>query len=151
MLHEGTAAELAALLDGSRAAAEFRRAVLDYAAGRAAPLVAVVRPAPRVKVLRVLSQLLYAEPGLRVGRVVVDAVAGCCDFRGSLVAFDGVLAHAWQFRWDCRWRAEQAGLYDRWGSPDQSRAAREFTWRCFARWEPVSSDGGHASGVEQRP
>jgi hypothetical protein len=151
MLHDATAAELAALLDGSRAAAEFRRAVLAYAAGRTAPLVALVRPAPRVKVLRVLTQLLHAEPGLAVDRVVVDAVSGCCDFRGSLVAFDGTVAHAWRFRWDCRWRAEQAGLYDRWGSPDQSRAAREFTWRCFQRWEPVLGDAGHHSAVEERP
>ena len=151
MMHDATAAELAALLDGSRAEAEFRRALFAYAAGRAAPLVAVVRPAPRVKVLRVLFQLLHAEPALPVRRVVVDAVAGCCDFRGSLVAFDGDVAHAWHFRWDCRWRAEQAGLYDRWGSPDQSRAAREFAWRCFERWEPVPCDPGHPSAVEQRP
>jgi hypothetical protein len=129
--------ELTRLLDASRAEGAFRRDVLAYADGRTVSLLVVVRPAPRVKVLRVVSQLLHAEPALAVARVVVDAVAGCCDFHGSVVAHEAhaPTPHVWRFRWDCRWRAEQEGWVDRWGSPDQSRAAREFAWRCFARWE----------------
>ncbi|HVE78186.1 MAG TPA: hypothetical protein VNA89_04975 [Gemmatimonadaceae bacterium] len=97
--------------------------------------VAAARPAPAVKVLRVLTQLLHAEPALRVRRVRLDATSGCGDFTGILrVDADDERAE-YAFSWDCRWRAAEAGLLDPWGYPDQTRAAQQFGWRCFARWE----------------
>ncbi|MDF1503044.1 hypothetical protein [Roseisolibacter sp. H3M3-2] len=149
MLDEATADDLRTLLDRSRAEPAFRRDVLAYADGRTTALVSVPRPAPRVKVVRVLAQLLHAEPTLVLARVVVEGAAGCCDFRGAVTAFTPTDARTWRFTWDCRWRAEEAGLLDRWGTPDQSRAAREYAWRCFARWEPMLPDD--PSAVEQRP
>ena len=44
-----------------------------------------------------------------------------------------------RFHWDCKWRAQQEGWVDYFGFPDQIRAAREFGWRCFERWEPLPS------------
>ena len=41
----------------------------------------------------------------------------------------------WEFVWDCRWRAEREELLTPWGYPDQVRAAREWGWDCFERWE----------------
>ena len=126
------------LLDRSLADAAFKDAVREYARSRPVERIAVVRHAPHVKVLRVIAQLLATEPGLRVERVRVDASSGCCDFRGSLaVVADGVET-TWQFVWDCRWRAEVEGWVDRYGGVDQSRAAREFGWRCFSAWERVA-------------
>ena len=34
-----------------------------------------------------------------------------------------------------RWRAEQQGWVDAFGFPDQIRAADEFGWNCFHRWQ----------------
>ena len=51
--------------------------------------------------------------------------------------------HVYEFVWDCRWRAEQEGWTDCFGFPDQIRAAREYDWRCFERWEPVARRATH--------
>ena len=59
-------------------------------------------------------------------------------YRGTVTVRCEDGTHVWRFRWDCRWRAEQEQMHDSWGMPDQSRAAREFGWRCFARWEPMT-------------
>jgi hypothetical protein len=123
------------LLDRSLADDGFKADVREYARHHTVERIVVARHAPRVKVLRVLAQLLDAEPGLRVERVRLDAVSGCCDFRGTLVVAADGTETGFDFVWDCRWRAEVEGLVDRWGSPDQSRAAREFGWRCFSTWE----------------
>jgi hypothetical protein len=131
-------ADLRALLDVSAAAPEFRDAVDAYAHVRPAERVVVAGFAPRVKVLRVLAQLLAAEPRLAVARVSVEGASGCSDFRGTLVAEDvGGAAHRYAFRWDCRWRAVQSGWVSPSGTPDQSRAAAAFGWRCFAEWRAL--------------
>jgi hypothetical protein len=133
------------LLDRSLADDAFKADVRAYARHHTVERIAVARHAPHVKVLRVVAQLLDAEPGLRVERVRLDAVSGCCDFCGTLFVYaDGV--ESWfDFVWDCRWRAEVEGWVDRWGSPDQSRAAREFGWRCFSTWTR------HTSAEPRRP
>ena len=123
------------LLAASAAVEAFKADAAAYRATGAAPRVEVDRPAPRVKVVRVLAQLLHAAPALRIERVRVSARAGCSDFRGSVTALDGGVAHVWDFVWDCRWRAEEAGLLTPWGNPDQQRAAREWDWECFEVWE----------------
>ena len=126
---------LEALIAESAACPEFKADVLAYAGFEAAPRVVVAGHAPRVKVLRVLAQLLAADPALVIECVRVRAVAGCADFRGTISASlaDGA-ERAWDFAWDCRWRAIESGVVDSLGYPDQARAAREFGWRCFAVW-----------------
>jgi hypothetical protein len=87
-----------------------------------------------VKVLRVLAQLFETAPELEVERVHVDAASGCADFRGVLTVEARSGTRAFDFVWDCHWRAVQEGWTDAFGLPDQIRAAREFGHRCFERW-----------------
>lgn len=126
--------DLHSLLATSRASEAFKNDVLAFAAGAAAERVQLRRYNPPIKVIRLLAQLLHAEPSLAVERVTVDAWSGCSDFTGMLVVESAEGSHHYEFSWDCRWRAEQEGWTDCFGFPDQIRAAREFDWRCFGRW-----------------
>ena len=96
--------------------------------------VSCAKPAPAVKVLRVLTQLLHTEPEAPIERVRIEGSSGCSDFVGTLTAESASVASVFDFTWCCKWRAEQEGWSDYWGNPDQIRAAREFGWRCFANW-----------------
>jgi hypothetical protein len=125
---------LETLLDASSAHPAFKADVLDYAARRPVERLVIRGVAPRIKVLRVVSQLLHEQPGLRIESVSVHATAGCADFRGEIAVIADGVERVWDFLWDCRWRAREAGHLDRYGYPDQARAAREFGWRCFALW-----------------
>ena len=127
--------ELVEIASGCRASPAFLAAVERYAAGGDDDRIAVARWAPRVKVLRVLAQLFDAHPDLVVERVALQGAAGCSDFVGTLIAACEDGERRFLFAWDCRWRAEQEGWFDPFGFPDQIRAAREFGWRCFMRWE----------------
>jgi hypothetical protein len=131
---DSSALPLDTLLAACAAHPDFKTDVLAYAAFERAERVATPGHAPRVKVLRVVAQLLEQEPALRLDTVRVDGVAGCCDFRGVVTATVDGEERRWDFVWDCRWRAREAGLVDPWGYPDQARAAREFGWRCFSHW-----------------
>jgi hypothetical protein len=122
------------LLSACQAHPDFKAHVLAYADFQPAARVSVHGHAPRVKVLRVVAQLLAQEPQARVESVRVNGSAGCCDFRGVVTAVVSGEERSWDFVWDCRWRAREAGLLDRSGFPDQGRAAREFGWRCFSVW-----------------
>jgi hypothetical protein len=128
--------DLDACLAASRATAAFAADVRAYAVYQEAPRITVVRAAPRVKVLRVVTQLLHAEPTLIVDRVRVDGISGCADYRGTIAVVTPECERAFAFVWDCSWRAAAEGWLDRHGLPDQTRAAREFGWRCFAAWAP---------------
>ncbi|HWZ59175.1 MAG TPA: hypothetical protein VNW46_09385 [Gemmatimonadaceae bacterium] len=128
--------DLDACLAASRATAAFAADVRAYADHREAPRIAVLRAAPRVKVLRVVTQLLHAEPALPVECVRVDGVSGCADYRGTVIAVTPDGERGFAFVWDCSWRAAVEGWLDRHGLPDQTRAAREFGWQCFAAWAP---------------
>lgn len=137
--------DLDACLAASRATAAFAADVRAYGAHRDAPRVLAVRPSPRIKVLRVITQLLHAEPLLGVDGVRVDAVSGCADYRGLVTATTDDGDHTFDFVWDCGWRAAHEGWLDRYGLPDQGRAAREFGWQCFATWvhRPDAVVAGH--------
>ena len=123
------------LLDRSRASDAFKADVRAYLANRAAAAITTARHAPTVKVARVVAQLLDAEPALAIERIHIDAHSGCSDFDGTLRVGtpDGEMEY--RFVWCCHWRAQQEGWVDWFGLPDQMRAAREFGWRCFKRWE----------------
>ena len=122
------------LLARSNAESAFKDAVLAFMSGRENGRVHSPRSSPPVKVMRVVAQLLSEHPDLVVRSVSVDGVSGCSDFRGTarVECVDGV--REFEFAWDCKWRATEAGWTDPFGFPDQIRAAREFGHRCFRTW-----------------
>jgi len=123
------------LVHSSRATAEFKAELQSFFAGERAERVKVESFVPRVKVRRLLTQLLHAEPELEIEQVVVRGASGCSDFVGSVDVQTTSGGHVFDFVWDCRWRAENEGWVDYFGFPDQARAAMEFDWQCFQRWE----------------
>jgi len=137
------------LLAASQATPEFKDSVRTLAAGPSTLFMADGLPqsrvifdaaSPPVKVLRVVMKLLEEFPNEPFEKVTVDGRSGCSEYVGSLVAEPGDL-HV-QFTWDCAWRAQQQGWKDAFGFPDQIRAAREFGYQCFLRFDaergPVS-------------
>jgi hypothetical protein len=131
--------ELLPYLEAAAAHPEFKREVIDFVQGASATRIELRGYAPRVKVERVLTQLFHAHPELRVERVEVAARSGCSDFTGEITAFEGDVMHRFAFTWCCAWRARERGWKDCFGFWDQTRAAREYGWRCFERWEPLPS------------
>jgi len=123
------------MTQGSRATHDFKQAVAVFKAGDRTERVKVESYVPRVKVERLLTQLLTAEPSLEIEHVVIRGMSGCSDFVGSVDVQTTSGSHVFDFIWCCRWRAESEGYVDYFGLPDQLRAAREFDWRCFQRWE----------------
>lgn len=129
--------EFDAILDRSQAAEPFKAAVRSYFETGRSERIEIDGRAPRIKVRRLLTHMLSAEPHLPIERIVLRAQSGCSDFVGTVDVFTATGTQVYEFVWDCRWRAEQEGWSDCFGLPDQIRAAEEFGWRCFARWEPV--------------
>lgn len=123
------------LIDRSLATAPFKAAVRAFVNGNDAELIAVHGHAPRVKIERVLAQLLAAESAMPIERVSLKGRSGCSDFVGEMTVLAGGETHQIAFVWDCRWKAEQLGWTDYFGLPDQIRAAREHGWDCFERWD----------------
>ena len=132
------------LVASACATENFKADVVRYAQGLPVDRIRTVRHAPRIKVVRLLAQLLHAEPDLEIERVSIDAWSGCSDFRGVITVETPTGATAFRFRWDCSWRAEQEGWFDAFQLPDQIRAAHEFGWRCFAEWREDSGNTGAA-------
>jgi hypothetical protein len=128
------------LIQSSRATADFKADVASFFSGKRAERVKVETYAPRVKVQRLLAQLLTVEASLEIDQVVIRGTAGCSNFVGSVDVHTASGAHVFDFTWCCRWRAETEGLVDYFGFPDQMRAAQEFDWRCFQHWERRSAN-----------
>jgi hypothetical protein len=127
------------ILGNSQATEPFKLDVAAFCSGAPAPRVTVEGFAPRVKVQRLLMQLLAAEAELPITRVAVRGRSGCSDFSGEVKVETVSETLVFDFVWDCRWRAEQEGWIDCFGLPDQMRAAQEFGWQCFQVWSPRSS------------
>jgi len=125
-------------LEAAAADPQLKADVLAFLQGGSSNRVQLDGHAPRVKVERVLTQLFHEHPDLEIQQVRLRARSGCSDFVGSLTAVTPQAEHRFEFAWCCAWRAEQEGWRDCFGFWDQARAAREFGWRCFARWERVS-------------
>ena len=123
------------LINSSRATDDFKADIERFLSGDRPDRVKLESYVPKVKVQRVLSQLLDAEPGLQIDQVVIRGVSGCSDFVGSIDVHTAEGSHVIDFVWCCRGRAETAGYRDYFGFPDQMRAAQEFDWRCFRVWE----------------
>lgn len=130
--------ELESILAQSQAAEPFKSAVRSYYATGSADRIRVEGFAPKIKVRRVLAQMLSAEASLPIEQVVLSAQSGCSDFVGTVRVQTATETRVYSFVWDCRWRAEQEGWTDCFGLPDQIRAAEEYGWRCFQRWEAVA-------------
>jgi hypothetical protein len=128
--------ELEQILAKSQAAESFKSAVRDYYANRWTDHIRIEGHAPSVKVKRVLTQVLANEAHLPIERISLRARSGCSDFVGTVDVHTASGTHVFEFTWDCRWRAEQEGWTDCFGFPDQIRAAQEYDWRCFERWQP---------------
>ncbi len=127
--------DLNSYLEAAAAHPELKKDVLEFVDGRETSRIALEGHAPRVKVERVLTQLFHTHPELPIERVSVRARAGCSDYVGEVVAHTGDEEHRFTFEWCCAWKAEEQGWKDYFGFWDQARAAREFGWRCFRRWE----------------
>jgi hypothetical protein len=129
--------QLEHILAESAATDHFRADVRTFMKTGAARRVETEPFAPRIKVLRLIAQLLATESDLRVDAIRIDAASGCSDFVGAVdvACEDGT--RRFEFAWDCRWRAQQEGWTDCFGFPDQIRAAQEFEWRCFRVWREV--------------
>ena len=126
--------ELETLLARSRADERFKADVRLLFTRGEAPRIRIDSYIPRVKVQRLLKQMLANEPDLPVDGVAVSGASGCSDFVGTLEASTRSAMHVFEFGWCCRWRAQQEGWTDYFGFPDQIRAAQEFDWRCFHTW-----------------
>jgi hypothetical protein len=131
--------DLEQILAQSRAAEAFKNAVRAYSSHDRTEHIRVEGFAPPVKVGRLLAQVLFAESHLPIDRISLRGRSGCSDFSGTVQIHAGDETRVYEFVWDCRWRAEQEGWTDCFGFPDQIRAAREYDWRCFERWESVQS------------
>lgn len=131
--------ELEQILASSSAAEPFKRAVLGYGSAESAQLIRVDGYVPPIKVRRLLTHILATESHLQIEQLSVRARSGCSDFAGTVHVKTASGTHVYDFVWDCRWRAEQEGWKDYFGFPDQIRAAREYDWRCFERWEAVEA------------
>lgn len=128
-------ADLASLLAASNATEAFRADLAAFAERQPAARISVGAGNPRIKVLRAITQLVHAEPSLAIDRVSIHAVSGCADYVGTLLAVDAQGAqHAFEFEWNCEWKARELGYKDGFGFPDQIKAAQEFDWQCFRRW-----------------
>ena len=131
--------DLEHILAKSRATETFKNAVRRYFEDGFAERVRVEGFAPRIKVRRLLTHMLAAEPHLPIEHVTLCGRSGCSDFVGTVHVHTTHGPRVYAFTWDCRWRAEQEGWTDCFGLPDQIRAAQEFDWQCFERWEAVSA------------
>lgn len=131
--------ELETLLARSSASKEFKEDIRSYFARGEADRIDVEGRVPAVKVIRLLKQILHAEPDLPIERLFLRATSGCSDFAGRVTIDVAGDRHEFEFVWDCRWRAQEEGWLDFFGLPDQIRAAREFDWRCFKLWRGMSA------------
>jgi hypothetical protein len=128
------------LLQSSNATNDFKADIARFLSGDRPERVKVETYAPRVKVRRLLSQLLSEEPALEIEQVEIRGMSGCSDFVGSVNVHTTSGTHVFDFAWCCRWRAEREGYLDYFGFPDQMRAAQEFDWKCFRQWERRSDN-----------
>jgi hypothetical protein len=123
------------VIQRSNATADFKADIGSFLMGERSERVKLETYVPRVKIQRLLTQLLTSESALEIEQVVIRGMSGCSDFVGSVDVQTSSGAHVFDFVWCCRWRAENEGYLDYFGFPDQARAAQEFDWRCFRRWE----------------
>ena len=92
------------ILARSKALEAFKQDVLRFSAGEEPSAIEILGYAPRVKVERVLLQLLNAEPDLVIRSVKVRGTSGCSDFTGEVIVDTPTAQRTFAFSWCCRWR-----------------------------------------------
>ena len=127
------------ILARSCASERFKADLIAFNSWSDSPSITMTRNVPRIKVIRLVNQLLHAHPEWAIDRLHIDARSGCSDFTGEMTVYARDAEHRFAFTWCCAWRAEQEGWRDCFGFWDQARAAREFGFRCFSRWEVLAS------------
>jgi hypothetical protein len=127
------ATQLDKLLGGSKALEAFKAAVRRVARGDTDARIETRPVAPSIKVLRVLLKVLESYPECEISALQISGESTCSAYRGYVVIDPGRITI--EFDWDCRWKAEQQGWTAWYGAPDQSRAAREFGYQCFKRFQ----------------
>ena len=132
------------ILARSFATDRFKADVVAFARRTEASSITLTRMVPRIKVIRLINQLLHAHPEWVVDSLRIDGRSGCSDFVGTVTVEGGGESRTIEFAWDCRWRAEQQGWVDAYGFPDQIRAADEFGWNCFQQWQLSAEAAGTA-------
>ena len=123
------------LLNESAATEQFKEAVRDLQGGKSGVAISYNRGVPPVKAMRAVMKLLETEPGMAINHVEINATSGCSDFVGTMNVNGGEARY--DFVWDCSWRAKQENYTDHFGYPDQIRAAREFQYQCFQKFNRV--------------
>lgn len=127
--------DIDALIEASAATDAFKEAVAAVQDKKTSEKIVYNPGVPPVKALRAIMKLLEAEPNLAVDSVNIQASSGCSDFIGTLDVNGGEARFS--FVWDCAWRAKEQGYTDHFGYPDQIRAAREFGYQCFKKFERI--------------
>ena len=123
------------LLAKSSATIEFKKDAEALETGNSVISITFNRQVPPVKALRAVMKLLEFDPALEINHVQIEATSGCSDFVGQILVNGGEAK--FDFIWDCAWRAKQENYVDHFGYPDQIRAAREFKYQCFKKFERV--------------
>lgn len=136
------------LLDASQAMPEFKEAVRDLSEGEHQDRIDYNWGAPPLKVMRVIMKILESCPREPIERVQLKGTSGCSDFTGTAIIEPGPI-HI-DFEWDCSWRAAQLGWKDFFGDPDQIRAAHEYDYQCFKRFDVKKTATATAVGKSKR-
>ncbi len=127
--------KLKTLLENSKASDAFKNAVQDFADGREAQLIKYSLGSPKVKVQRVLMKLLEAYRNEQISEVDIQGASSCSGYVGTLTF--GPNQTKISFNWDCEWKAKQEGFETWYGAPDQIKAASQFGYQCFEKFEVI--------------
>jgi len=127
--------KLKTLLENSEASDAFKNAVQDFADGKESQLIKYSLGSPKVKVQRVLMKLLEVYPDEKITEVNIQGSSSCSEYVGTLNF--GPNKTKISFNWDCEWRAKQEGFITWYGAPDQIKAASQFGYQCFEKFEVV--------------
>ncbi len=127
--------KLKTLLGNSEASEAFKSAVRDFADGKESQLIKYSLGSPKVKVQRVLMKLLEAYRTEQISEVNIQGASSCSGYVGTLTF--GPNQTKISFNWDCEWRARQEGFKTWYGAPDQIKAASQFGYQCFEKFEVI--------------
>lgn len=128
-------AKLKTLLENSEASGAFKSAVRDFADGKESQLIKYSLGSPKVKVQRVLMKLLEAFRDEQITEVDIQGSSSCSGYVGT-VTFAPNQTKIF-FNWDCEWKAKQEGFKTWYGAPDQIKAASQFGYQCFEKFEVI--------------
>ncbi len=122
------------LLDNSSATETFKDTLRDFFS-RPQPNNRICYPSgtPALKIVRTIMKLLQEFPQIPFDSVHINARSGCATFKGEIAIEPQ--NRKFKFLWDCQWRAQESGLTNAWGMPDQVKAAQDFGYQCFQYFE----------------